>query len=341
MKVFGRNPTGARLERILRASNYGNGVFSNVEPTKVMSPDSSFMKIMKEFNANRRHTKPPTALPHQKTDLKQLKDDQPVIVWFGHSSYFISYNGFRVLVDPVFSGNASPVRFFGKQFEGTGVYQPEDFPMIDLLVLTHDHYDHLDYKTILRLKDRVKHIVCSLGLGAHLDYWGINAVPVTELNWWEQAELSPAISITATPARHFTGRLFKRAQTLWSSFVLQLFDQRLFIGGDSGYDKQFKVIGDKFGPFRLAFLECGQYGENWPNIHMFPEQTVSAARDLRADMLFPVHWAKFALANHPWNESILRLRVEASKQQQPFVSPMIGQPYTLGEKFEQTDWWEL
>lgn len=341
MKVFGRKPSGKRLERILKSANYRDGVFHNLETTSVMAADVSLMKIFKEFNANRKHTRPASPVPHYKTDLKNLNDEQPVIVWFGHSSYLISYKGFRILVDPVLSGNASPVSFFGKQFEGTGIFSTSDFPEIDLLILTHDHYDHLDYKTIVKLKDQVKNSVCSLGVGSHLEYWGIDPSLITELNWGESHQAAGDIKITACPARHFTGRLFKRGQTLWSSFVLELFDKKIFIGGDSGYDRQFKKTGETYGPFDLAFLECGQYGKNWPEIHMFPEETVKATKDLRAEILFPVHWGKFALANHPWNESILRMSVEAKKQQQKFVSPMMGQPYVLGERFEQTEWWDF
>lgn len=306
-----------------------------------MSPDSSFLQVMKEFRAARRHTRPPHTLPHGTSNLKALPDTLPSVVWFGHSSYLLAYRGLRVLVDPVLSGRASPVPGFATAFDGTSVYSSNDLPDIDLLLLTHDHYDHLDYSTFRSLKGRVHHVVCALGVGAHLEYWGYPAQRITELNWWEQHRWTADVTITSTPARHFTGRLFRRGQTLWSSFVLQLFDWRVFVGGDSGYDAQFRVIGERFGPFDLAFLECGQYGQHWPHIHMVPEQTVVAAQDLGAATLFPVHWARFALANHPWNEPIQRLVAAARLRQQQFVSPLIGQTYVHGSTYPQTAWWEV
>lgn len=339
MKILGTHPSGKRLQRITACSNYKNKVFNNIEKTDVMREGITYFTLLKEMAKRPKDTQPLKALPNYKTDLKALPSEKPAIVWFGHSSYLIKSKGFTILVDPVFSGNASPVSFFGKAFKGTSVYNTHDFPEIDLLIITHDHYDHLDYKTMLAFKNKIKQVVCSLGVGAHLEYWGFVPEKITELNWWENHQINQETEITATPARHFTGRRLKRGKTLWSSFVLKINGYKLFLGGDSGYDEQFKKIGETFGPFDLAFLECGQYGINWPSIHMFPEQTVRAAMDLRAKVLFPVHWAKFALSNHSWNESILRLSAEANKQGQYFVMPLIGQPYHLEETFEQDTWW--
>lgn len=337
---FGKVPSGERLQRILGSPNYSGTSFQNVEPTPVMAPDASFIQLLREFWAARRLTRPARELPVQRTDLCAISGEKFTAVWFGHSSYLLVYRGLRILVDPVFSANASPVRFFGRRFAGTGAYSVDDLPDIDLLLLTHDHYDHLDYKTLRQLKGRVAQIVCPLGVGAHLDYWGVDA-PITELDWGERVRPLDGLELIATPGRHFSGRLFRRGQTLWCSFVLQFGDKRVFIGGDSGYDAQFRAIGAAHGPFDVAFLECGQYGHNWPNIHMFPEQTVSAAHNLNAALLFPVHWAKFALANHPWNEPIMRLMAEAQQKGQAVIAPMIGQPYSLGETFRQANWWEF
>lgn len=339
VKIIGRHPSGVRLDRIKKTNNYTNGVFQNVEPTVVMAKEASFFKLLREFYNKPQDVSPVHPLPHVKTVLKDLRSDKPAIVWFGHSSYLIRSHNFTVLVDPVLSDNASPVRFFGKAFRGTSVYNTDDFPDIDLLLITHDHYDHLDYKTVLKFKHKVKHVVCSLGVGAHLEYWGFKPETITELNWWEHHQPNSDVKLTATPARHFTGRGVKRAKTLWSSFVLNMHGYQLFLGGDSGYDAQFKKIGEHFGNFDLAFLECGQYGKYWPNIHMFPEETVQAARDLNATIVFPVHWAKFALSNHTWNEPIKRFMAEAEKKNQNYISPLIGQTYVLGEVFQQKEWW--
>ncbi len=212
-KVFGKQPSGKRLERIIQSPHYKSGSFQNVEPTSVMAKNVSFLKLLKDFYNRPKTVKPSKSISYVKTDLKQLHADKPVIVWFGHSSYFIQSKGYTVLVDPVFSGNASPVSFFGKSFPGSDNYSVEDFPAIDLLILTHDHYDHLDFQTILKLKDKVKTIVTSLGVGEHLEYWGLPKDKMVELDWWQNHLFDATISITATPARHFSGRGITRGKT--------------------------------------------------------------------------------------------------------------------------------
>ena len=248
-------------------------------------------------------------------------------------------DGFNILVDPVFSGNISPVKFFGKSFSGTDHYKVPDLPFIDLLILTHDHYDHLDYDTISKIHNKVGKIITPLGVDEHLIYWGVDPVKITTLDWWQSKSITDDIEITAAPARHFSGRSFNRDKSLWASFILKIKDFKIFIGGDSGYDDQFKIIGEKYGGFDLAFLECGQYGTDWPQIHMTPEETIKAAKELHTAILIPVHWGKFALAMHSWNEPVKRLFLEAHLKDQLVVSPLIGQPYILGQEFEQDQWW--
>lgn len=340
-KAFGKNPSGERLARLKNSPNYNAGTFQNIEPTTVIIKGASIFKLLKNHAQKPKTAQPAKELPHFKIDLKKLDYAKPTIIWFGHSSYLIHSKGFNILVDPVFSGNASPVTFFGKSFPGTDTYKPEDFPPIDILLLTHDHYDHLDYKTILKLNKKVDKIITSLGVGAHLEYWGIDKNKITEMDWWDRHQVNAEIEFTATPARHFSGRGLTRAKTLWSSFVLKMHGYKIFLGGDSGYDKQFKLIGEKFGGFHLAFLECGQYGENWPYIHMHPEETIQAAKDLNAEMIIPVHWGKFVLANHEWNEPIEIFTATAQQQNQKFAAPMIGQPFTIDEDFEQNLWWQV
>ncbi|MGC4098400.1 MAG: MBL fold metallo-hydrolase [Nitrospira sp.] len=170
----------------------------------------------------------------------------------------------------MFCGYASPIPMFGKAFAGSDVYTVDDMPPIDVLVLTHDHYDHLDYQTVVKLNAKVKQVVTSLGVGEHLEHWGIAPEKITELDWWETATLPESITITAAPARHFSGRGITRAKTLWSSFILTIHGYQIYIGGDSGYGKHFKEIGERYIKFDLALLESGQYGVGWPNIHMQP-----------------------------------------------------------------------
>jgi L-ascorbate metabolism protein UlaG (beta-lactamase superfamily) len=340
-KRLGKAPAGKRLERIKKERNYRDDKFHNLEPTAVSPREVSTFKVLKEFMTRPASVTPSSEVPHKKANLFDLPQGEISIVWFGHSSYLISYRGFNILVDPVFSGNASPVKFFGKPFKGTNIYSVEDFPEIDLLLITHDHYDHLDYPFMKQIKDKVKKVVCSLGVGAHLELWGMTHEKISELGWQEELNVNDDLHITALPSRHFSGRSTKRFNTLWSSFALIWNDCRIYVGGDSGYSPQFREIGEKFGSFDLAFLECGQYSKYWPQIHMMPEETVKAAMDLNAKVLFPVHWGKFVLSIHPWNEPVKRMAAEAKKKDQNFVAPHIGETYTLGEKYDQKEWWNF
>lgn len=309
-----------------------------MQPTPVSLQDASFVRMLKNFLLSLKTARPKKPFNPVITDLKNIVSDKPVFVWFGHSSYFLQHDNFKILVDPVFSGHASPIPVFGKAFVGADAYDVEDFPELDLLVLSHDHYDHLDYKTILKLSGKVKKVVTSLGVGAHLEYWGMASEKIIELDWQENFRLK-GVEITAMPGRHFSGRTFKRGQSLWSSFVLKFGDYKIFLGADSGYGEHFKDIGQKYGPFDLAILENGQYGREWPFIHMVPEDTAKAAGELKAKVLLPVHWGKFVLSYHPWYEPIERITSIAVEKKIEIVTPKIGEVYTIGEPFENKQWW--
>jgi L-ascorbate metabolism protein UlaG (beta-lactamase superfamily) len=332
-KTFGRNPRGERLKRIESVANYRNGSFQNLHPTEVMLKNVSFIKLLKDFVNKPKTVNPTSLIPTIKTDLKNLPNDSTQLIWLGHSSYLINSYGFRILVDPVLFGPASPFAFFGKPFKGTSIYEPDDIPPIDLLIITHDHYDHLDYHTIRRIKNKTEHIITSLGVGEHLEYWGVDPKKITELNWGENKTINQSINITATPARHFSGRSTKRGKTLWSSFVIEVKGLKLFLGGDSGYDEEFKKIGERFGR--------AQYGDSWPYIHMKPEETAQAARDLNAGLLLPVHWGKFALSNHPWTEPITRLLKKARELNLNVTTPRIGESFVLGKTYPSNTWWNV
>lgn len=340
LKITGKLPSGKLLQNLQQSPNYKKGSFQNLSPTAMKPEGVSYWKMMKEFFKKHPETAPSYKLPFVKTDLKKINGDEPTLVWFGHSSYFIRIAGKNFLIDPVFSGNAAPVSFMVKAFPGSNEYTAEDMPPIDYLILTHDHYDHLDFKTIQTLKSKIGRVICSLGITAHLKHWGFAVHTITELDWWQTTQIENNIQITAAPARHFSGRGIKRAQTLWSSFILKTVDHNLYLGGDSGYDAHFKEIGDKHGPFDMAILECGQYNVMWPLIHMMPEETAQAAVDLKAKALLPVHWGKFMLAMHPWNEPIKRVSAAAAELGMPLRSPKIGEPLTIGGDFSGTTWWE-
>jgi L-ascorbate metabolism protein UlaG (beta-lactamase superfamily) len=341
LKVTGKLPSGKLLERLKKSPNYAGKGFRNLSETPMMAEDASYWKMIRDFFSRNKNTAPPVILPSVRTDLTGLDKEEPVIVWFGHSSYFIRVAGKNILVDPVFSGNAAPVSFMVKAFRGADVYSVNDMPEIDYLILTHDHYDHLDFKTIRKLRGKVKRVYCSLGISAHLVYWGIDEKIITELDWWESTQVDERIRLTAAPARHFSGRGLKRNQTLWSSFIITTPLHNLYLGGDSGYDSHFKTIGEKYGPFDIAMLETGQYNKQWPLIHMMPEEAVQAAVDLRAKCLLPVHWSKFTLAMHEWNEPVKRVLKRAKEVNMKVITPRIGEPVIVGGDGMSDVWWEL
>jgi L-ascorbate metabolism protein UlaG (beta-lactamase superfamily) len=336
---FGKLPDGERLERIRKSPNYKNGSFTNLSHTPQMTGDSGFMKIMKDmFTAKNR--RPVDPIPSIKTDLLNIEIDKDILVWFGHSSYFMQIDGKRFLVDPVFCGNASPFSFMIKSFKGTDIYTPADIPNIDYLIITHDHWDHLDYKTIKELSPKIGKLITGLGTGAHLESWGYNPETIIENDWYDHVALGDGFSIDATPARHFSGRGTKPNQTLWVSFVLQTPSTRIFIGGDGGYDRHFAEIGENFGGFDLAILENGQYNTSWKYIHLMPDEVLRAAKDLKAKRLFPVHSSKFALANHSWDAPLKAITEFNKTVNQPLITPIIGELVYLKNTTQVfSEWW--
>jgi L-ascorbate metabolism protein UlaG (beta-lactamase superfamily) len=338
---FGKKPSGKRLKRIEASLHYRNGQFHNLSHTPSFTEGATFGKVMKEFFFGKsKRAVPAGPLPSQKTDLLNLNKAIDVLVWFGHSSYFMQLSGKRFLVDPVLSGHASPVAFTTRSFKGSDIYTVDDLPPIDYLLITHDHYDHLDHQTLVQLESKVRKVITGLGVGEHLQRWGYDPARIIEKDWNETEVLEEGFVIHTTPARHFSGRGFKRNVSLWLSFVLVTPALKIFIGGDSGYDSHFKVIGDTYGPFHLAVLENGQYNKHWKYIHMMPEQVVQAALDLKAKALLPVHWSKFSLAIHAWDEPVIRLVAEAKNKGMKVLHPMIGEALFLNHPASSTAWWE-
>jgi L-ascorbate metabolism protein UlaG (beta-lactamase superfamily) len=342
-KTFGKKAQGERLLRIQKSPNFKDGVFHNLTETPMMTEDASYFKMLKKFIWKDEGVEPIKNIPSFKRDLKVNPSEKPEITWFGHSSLFIQIQGKNILVDPVFSERPSPVSFVGsKSYPGTRVYSIDDFPSLDYVFITHDHYDHLDYETINQLKEKVQLFFCPLGVGAHLEYWGIEANRIKEFDWWEKETIAPGLELISTPARHFSGRgIGNRNSTLWTSFVLKGLNHSIFIGGDSGYEKHFKEIGEKYGPFDIALLECGQYNKWWANIHMMPEETAQAAVDLKAKVLQPIHWGKFTLALHPWDEPIQRVTKKANELNLKLTTPMIGEKVVLDSVYPNSKWWVM
>jgi L-ascorbate metabolism protein UlaG (beta-lactamase superfamily) len=331
---FGQDPSGARLERIQQSLNYRNDEFQNIEPTiyfrgrashrlrhgkagrigAVLAPLYSF--LCKELQ------RPDVTIPSKKTPLHELDPNKDQLVWFGHSSYLIQIDGKRIIVDPVLSKVASPF-LLPRAFAGSDTYTPQDIPPVDILFITHDHYDHLDYRTVRKLKFTT--VVCPLGVGAHLERFGVDKSKIIELDWNESVKIDE-FTIHCLTARHWSRRGYNRNKTLWGSFLVRSPSSfKIYIGGDSGYGTHFKAIGEIFGPVDLAILENGQYNKRWPQVHMKPEETQQAAQDLRAKAVLPVHFAKFSLSTHPWNESIEQTSNASADKSFRLLTPMIGE----------------
>jgi len=335
-------PKGERLARIKQSPNFRDGAFQNQSVTPQLTDGATYGKVMKEFLFGRpKRATPSSDIPSMKTDLLSLNRDENILVWFGHSSYFMQIDGKRILVDPVLSGSASPFSFMTKAFKGADRYSTDDLPAIDYLFLSHDHYDHLDCKTIVKLKPKVHKIICGLGTGEHLEYWGYDHERIIEKDWNESFELDHGFTVHTVPSRHFSGRWLKRNQALWTSFVLQTPGLRIFIGGDSGYDKHFAEIGNTFGGFDLAIMENGQYNKNWKHIHLMPHEILQAAKELKAKRIFPVHSSKFVLGNHAWDAPLELITENNKKENLNIITPMIGEKVDLDNHDQAfSHWWK-
>lgn len=342
---IGSNPAGGRLKRIQALPNYRNGRLHNLEPTNMSMPFTILLKVVWTMLKDPGAREPRGPLPTERFDRdawERIPDDGTGLCWFGHSCLLIKLDGLTFLTDPVFGERASTFTFAGpERFPYTERITVDQLPHIDVLLLSHDHYDHLCHGTILELQaaHKVSRYITALGVGAHLEKWGVPADTITELAWWEQADAG-RVKLTLAPTRHFTGRgMTNRFSTLWGSFVLEG-GRRFYFGADSGYSGTFKELGERFGRFDLAMLECGAYSEHWPEIHMFPEQTAQAARDLNADVLMPIHWGQFALGLHPWKEPAERITKRAGELGSPLLTPRIGRIVTTLDPSMSERWWD-
>lgn len=325
---FGRLPQGERLERIKRSPHYKDGSFQNLHPTQQITSDKGRLQTMWQFLTSKPDgLYPKNPIPIIKSDLNNLPA-QDVMVWFGHSSYLLQLSGKRILVDPVFC-MAAPVSFINKPFKGTDIYKPDDMPDIDYLIISHDHWDHLDYSTVIQLKDRIGKVICPLGVGEHFEYWGFDKENLIELDWQENASLAKGFAVHCLPARHFSGRGLSPNQSLWASFLLETPSGKVYVGGDSGYDTHFEEIGRQFPDIDLAILENGQYNEDWRYIHTMPRYLSQAAKDLKPRKIVTVHHSKYALARHPWNEPLRNEKEMAEDSSLNLVVPIIGEVINL------------
>lgn len=338
---FGKAPSGERLERIKKSPHYKNGKFDNLHFTPQLAEDTSMPKVMFRFLFGKKEkNSPQQKFSFTKTDLQSLSPGENVYVWMGHSSYFIQIDGKKILVDPVFSGNASPVTFTTKAFPGSDLYTTDDIPELDYLIISHDHWDHLDYETVKKLNPKVKRVITGLGTGEHLEYWNYDPTKIIELDWGENFDLDNGFKVYAETARHFSGRTFKRNEAIWASFVFETPRRKIYIGGDSGFDDHFEKIGTQYGGFDLAILENGQYNKDWRYIHMMPEEFLVAAKNLKTKRVIAVHNSKFALALHDWKEPMEKITTLNEKENLRLITPKIGEKVNWEDDEKRYEkWW--
>ncbi len=332
-----------KLEIKKRSPNFVKGKFVNQIPTSMSMGFADIVSLVRnqiERNPNRKPSRP--IIPERLNVSDSVKAKEAQITWFGHSAFLLQVNGKNILLDPMFSKLPSPFQAIGPQrFSNSLPATLDELPHIDAVLLSHDHYDHLDYNSIKKLSNKTTMFFVPLGLAAHLQKWGVAAERITELDWWEN-RVFEGFSLTCTPSRHFSGRtLTDRFATLWCSWVISTDKTNVFFSGDTGYGPHFKQIGDKYGPFDLTLLECGQYDPRWSTIHMMPEQTLQAHVELRGKRMIPMHWGAFVLAFHSWTDPVERVLAAGAKVNATIITPKIGEVVDFKAKTYPTEaWWK-
>ena len=341
---FGSLPEGEDLQRLAKSPHFRNGIFVNEEPIpRQTEPDekrgwviSSWLEFL--FGEKDR-TVPAQPLPVLKADFMQLERSRDAVVWLGHSSAYVQLAGTRMLIDPVFSRYASPLPVAVRAFPGTEAFRAEDFPEADILLISHDHWDHLDYATMQSLKPKIKRVLCPLGVSGHLVRFGFPRGIIQEGDWGGRA-CAGSVTVHFTTSRHFSGRTFERNRTLWGGFVLEGGGRKIYFSGDGGYGRHFKRIGEQFGGFDLAMLDSGQYNPKWRYVHMTPAEAAAAADDVRCKYLLPVHIGKFCLSTHAWDEPFKFMKQTAPLHDWHLLTPRMGEVIALDAPGGFSSWWE-
>ena len=340
---LGTAPKGEHAKKIAQSPNYDSktGRFVNrnqVEYDKMLD-SFDYRALMKKQIFGKEHRKPSNQLPQEKPDLQKFLSAETLTYhWLGHSTILLRLDGLTILIDPVFT-NAAPIPWAVQRFQDP-VLSLDELPEVDLILISHDHYDHLDRKSIKHFKDKETQFIVPLGLSSHLKGWGISESHITELDWWDELAFQN-LKIACTPSQHFSGRLGPRGNTtLWASFVVMGKNEKFYFSGDSGYDIHFQKIGEKYGPFDVAFMESGQYNAIWPMSHMFPEESIQASTDLSAHKIQPIHWGMFTLSTHDWFEPVARMTEAAKEHNLNLVTPIIGEEVVVSEEQEFFQWWK-
>ena len=335
--AFGKRPSGERLVRMARSPERRGEVFVNREPL-----ENDLWLSLKDAFAASPHTSPSAPIPLTHTPASRFATPPASglrLTWLGHSTTLIEIDGRRVLTDPIWSKRASPFSWIGPQRFYAPPLAMEDVPALDAVVISHDHYDHLDMKTVQALTSRTKRFVVPLGIGSHLAYWGVPEAQIVELDWWERVDLG-GVELVAAPARHASGRVLIDNDTrLWAGYAMLGPKHRAYYSGDTGLFPAMREIGERLGPFDVTLLEAGQYGRSWPDWHLGPEQAVVAHQWLRGRVLVPVHWAGFALAYHGWTEPVERVLAAAGLANVTVLAPMPGQSVEPDAPLGVTRWW--
>jgi len=338
---FGGKPSEESLAKMKLSPNYvESGTFKNLELT--LASTGMKLSTIPKFFTNGDNKVPKNELPSKKLPKSYFDTEpvQPRITWFGHSTLFVEMEGLNIFIDPMLGSVPAPHPLLGNErFNKELPISIENLPEIDIVLISHDHYDHLDYGSIQQLKTKVKQFYVPLGVKAHLTKWGVEASKITEFDWWQSINFK-GIDFTSAPARHFSGRGFTRNNTLWCSWVIKSENNSIFFSGDSGYGKHFKEIGKKYGPFDFAMMECGQYNEQWAHIHMTPEETIQASVDVKTSLMMPIHWGAFKLALHEWTDPIVRASKKAKELNVKMATPIIGEAIVLNNGvYPKNKWW--
>jgi L-ascorbate metabolism protein UlaG (beta-lactamase superfamily) len=339
MKQLGGKINSDELKKFEFSPNWKKGVFQNLEPTQMNIGFRNVPRLLYKQLFDKKGRNPLNKLPILPLNEQTLDDSKIQYVWFGHSALLLNLKGYKVLIDPMLGNNVSPIApFKTERFTDLTLEIIDQLPEVDLLLLSHDHYDHLDLDSIVKLQSKVKKIFSALGVARHLIHWGITKDKIHEFDWWDTANIE-SIKIHFTPSRHFSGRgLSDRFKSLWGGWVIEMEGKKIYFSGDGGYGDHFKEIGERLGPFDLGFMECGQYNEMWHQIHMYPEETVQSAIDAKVNISCIVHWSGFSLSLHPWKEPAQRFTKEAERLQLQYTHPILGKINDL-ETQEKNEWW--
>lgn len=341
MEPFGAAASGKRLERIKQSKHYRDGKFNNLAPTNKLVPGTFTEMVLHQFfGTEERVPKVPVPVVTRHASDYALRPTSGIrATWLGHASVLLEMAGRRIVTDPAFSRRCSPFDFVGPERFATLPLALTEVPAIDVVVISHDHYDHLDMQTIQALAGRGASFVVPLGIGAHLERWGVPADRIVDLDWYESSE-QLGLTFTATPARHYSGRgLLDSDQTLWASWVIAAPEQRVFFSGDTGYSAEFRKIGENFGPFDLTLIKVGASDRTWQEIHMSPEEAVQTHQDVRGKLMLPIHWGTWNLGQHAWNEPAERAFAAARSAGLSLVVPKPGEWVDLAQPPKVVTWW--